>query len=91
LIAGDAIATDSVAMIDRETGRLWPARTAPGDGTVTRSSALMDEREDGVWSRQLRSPIHWTAITFLPSDHLEMTRDPMFTDNILFMLLEARN
>jgi pimeloyl-ACP methyl ester carboxylesterase len=91
LIAGDAIATMSVAAVDRRTGKLTVVGTAPGDGTVTRSSALMDEREAGAWSRGVRSPIHWKQITFLPSDHLGMTSDPTFTDNILFMLLEARN
>ena len=27
---------------------------------------------------------------FLPSEHLKMTRDATFTDNILFMMLEWR-
>lgn len=46
----------------------------------------MDEREDGAWSRGVRSPIRWRQIMFLPLDHLGMTSDSTFTDNILFML-----
>lgn len=90
LIAGDAIATAAVVAVDRTTGNLSVVRTVPGDGTVTRSSALMDEREDGAWSRGVRSRIRWRQIMFLPLDHLGMTSDSTFTDNILFMLLESR-
>jgi len=60
----------------------------PGDGTVLRSSALMDERLGRAWSPTLLSPIRWDQVLFLFTEHLEMTRDPAFTDNLLFLLLE---
>ena len=74
-----------------EAGRneLSVAATAAGDGKVLRSSALMDERMDGTWSPYLRSPIEWKSVMFLPESHLELTQTAVFTDNLLFWLLEA--
>ena len=62
--------------------------TAPGDGTVLRSSALMDERVGRSWKPQLVSPIHWTQVFFLFQDHLGLTQDPALTDNMPYLLLE---
>jgi len=61
----------------------------PGDGTVLRSSALMDERKAGDLSQRLISPIHWSQVHFIFSDHLGLTKDAAFTDNILYFLLES--
>jgi hypothetical protein len=55
---------------------------------VLRSSALLDERVGQPWEPRLRSPIPWTQVHFLFTDHLGLTRDPAFTDNVLFLLLE---
>ncbi|MES3629288.1 MAG: hypothetical protein PPP56_03880, partial [Longimonas sp.] len=89
LIAGDAEPTLSRLSVDRTTGTLSDAGEAPGDGTVLRSSALMDERVNGTWQPTLNSPIQWSQVTFLFADHIAMTRDPAFTDNLLYYLLEA--
>ncbi len=90
LLAGDAAATPSVARLDRESGALVEIEdNAAGDGTVLRSSALVDERlNPSNESVRLDSPVHWHAVTFLFTDHLGMTKDPAFTDNVLFILLE---
>ncbi|RMF59093.1 MAG: hypothetical protein D6748_07205 [Calditrichaeota bacterium] len=88
LMAGDAVPTDAVAAVDWNTGELTILQQAPGDGTVLRSSALMDERLSGNWEPTLVSPIRWDHVFFLFTEHLELTRDPAFTDNLLFMLLE---
>jgi hypothetical protein len=48
----------------------------------------MDERQGGEWAPHLQSPIAWDQVMFLFNDHLGMTKDPVFTDNILFTLLE---
>ena len=48
----------------------------------------MDERVGAQWHPGLISPIDWSGMTFLFSDHLGMTRDPLFSDNLLFPLLE---
>jgi hypothetical protein len=87
LMAGDATPTLARLTVDRTTGALAPLGDAPGDGTVLRSSALMDERVGGRWAPTLRSPVDWSQVTFLFADHVEMTADPAFTDNLLYTLL----
>lgn len=88
LFAGDAKPTASTVQAGTN-GRMSVAATSPGDGSVPRSSALMDERLDGNWVPRLRTPIDWSSVTFLVSDHLGLTKDPIFTDNVLYLLLEA--
>ncbi len=87
LIAGDAEPTLNRMAVNRRTGDLSALGKAPGDGTVLRSSALMDERVGGSWSPTLRSPIDWSRVTFLFETHVEMTASPAFTDNLLYYLL----
>jgi len=60
----------------------------PGDGTVARYSAIADERFGGVYQPWLRSPIPFSNVTFLSDDHIGLTKNPHFTDNMLFILLE---
>jgi len=88
LIAGDAIPTEDVLSVDRATGRIAVHGRAPGDATVTRSSALMDERRTGAWKPHLVSPIGWSQVFFIFAEHLDLTREPAFTDNLLYYLLE---
>jgi lecithin:cholesterol acyltransferase len=88
LFAGDAEPTAAVLTADA-AGKLRVSETAPGDGTVLRTSAIMDERQTGNWQPGVVSPIAWTEVTFLFADHLALTRDPAFTDNILYRLLES--
>jgi pimeloyl-ACP methyl ester carboxylesterase len=89
LYAGDAVKTDDIATVDPQRNRLRVTSTALGDGTVTRESALMDERLDGDWQPILRSPIAWTDVNFLFTDHLGLTADREFADNVLHLLLES--
>lgn len=88
LVAGDSIPTGSGATVSAVDGKFEITDYAPGDGTVTRENALMDERQGGYWTARLKSPIHWSGVTFLFSDHLGLTKDPAFSDNVLFILLE---
>jgi hypothetical protein len=88
LVAGDAIATPRRAIIEEGKNGFSIAATGAGDGKVLRSSALMDERMDGDWHPYLRSPIDWQSVMFLPEAHLELTKTAVFTDNLLFWLLE---
>jgi pimeloyl-ACP methyl ester carboxylesterase len=88
LIAGDAVDTTDVIKVNAETGELEIYKTGPGDGKVLRSSALMDERVGSNIKGRLRTPIKWANVLFLFSDHLGLTTDPVFTDNMLYMLLE---
>ena len=88
LIAGDAEPTSAVGAVETQTGKLKVVTQAPGDGTVLRASALMDEREGSEWTPQVVSPIAWQRVNFVFADHLGMTRDPVFMDNLLYTLLE---
>jgi len=88
LVVGDAIPTPAVVAVDGESGTLKVIEKRAGDGSVLRSSALMDERLSGEWSPRLVSPAHWSHVTFMFRGHLDMTKDPAFTDNVLFILLE---
>jgi len=88
LYAGDGEDTPSKFSVDGQ-GRLRSAKQLLGDGTVTRVSALNDERVTGPWRAQLVSPIAWNSVTFLPADHLGITMQTTFSDNVLFRLLET--
>lgn len=87
LFAGDATDTPAVLRVD-DRGRLSVAESLPGDGTVTRVAALMDERIAGAWTPGVRSPILWHRVQFIPAEHLAMTRHPSFSNNLLYLLLE---
>lgn len=88
LVAGDAKETTEIMSVDSGTGAISVYKTGPGDGTVPRYSALLDERVGTDWHPQLDSPIDWQSVLFLSSDHLGLTEDPAFADNVLFWLLE---
>lgn len=94
LVVGDAVPTArKVAVVTepgRTKGRLEVVEREPGDGTVLRSSALMDRRmtAEGPWSPILQSPVRWSNVLFLFTDHLGLTKHPAFTDNVLYWLLE---
>jgi hypothetical protein len=61
----------------------------PGDATVLRDSALLDFRQGQVpRGPVVRSPMGIARALFLPREHLELTRDATFRDNILYWLLE---
>ena len=88
LVAGDSMPTMSRAQIQPD-GNITIIEHAPGDGVVLRQSALMDEREEKTLGNRLSSPIGWDQVLFIFSDHLGMTEDPAFVDNILYFLLES--
>ena len=88
LFAGDAAPTPSVLSLNDE-GRVGVVQEAPGDEVVTRASALLDERVGGPWRTEVRSPIEWAGVHFIHEEHIGITRDIGFTDNLLYLLLEA--
>jgi pimeloyl-ACP methyl ester carboxylesterase len=88
LVAGDAVKTNAVAEVATQTGKVSIRSTGPGDGSVLRASALLDERAGSQTFGRLESPIGWSGVQFLFSDHLGLTEDPAFADNVLFLLLE---
>jgi hypothetical protein len=88
LVAGDAESTPQAVAVEPSTGDVRMASHGPGDGTVLRQSALLDERSGQEWRLRVDSPIDWTQVIFLTADHLDLTRIPAFTDNVLYLLLE---
>ena len=90
LFVGDGRKTPQQATFDPDKRTFTYTREEAGDGTVVRSSALLDERGSAAENRTVRldSPIAWHDIDFIPDDHLGVTRHPVFVDNILFTLLE---
>jgi pimeloyl-ACP methyl ester carboxylesterase len=90
IVLGDTERTPALLEVDPRSGQLRVKDTAPGDGTVTRASALMDERlgDDAEYTPRLRSPIRWTRVQFVPADHLELTEHPAFVNGLLYELLE---
>jgi pimeloyl-ACP methyl ester carboxylesterase len=87
LYAGDTQDTPAALSVD-DRGQTHISQMAPGDGTVTRASALLDERVGEGYSPRVRSPLTWDQVTFVDADHLELTRHPTFVDNVLYELLE---
>jgi hypothetical protein len=87
LVLGDSERTPSVLAVGHNGG-LTVREEAPGDGTVTRASALMDERLGGQFRPRLESPIRWGSVQFIAADHIALTRHPAFVDGLLFNLLE---
>ncbi len=94
LFAGDAERTLTKTLLKKRGGRLVPtfpnddALHSPGDGTVPRYSTLGDERAGGPYQRGVRTNIPWRNVTFLSDDHLGLTTNPTFSDNMLYILLE---
>ncbi len=88
LFAGDAIATVETLNSNLQQRTLSPRTEAPGDHTVTRKSTLGDQRTVDRWSPSVQSPISFRDVRFLSDDHFGLTRDPEFTDNALYLLLE---
>ena len=61
---------------------------SPGDGTGTRFSALGDERVGGPYRPFLSAAADWSLVYFVHDDHIGLTRNATFTDNLLWLLIE---
>jgi pimeloyl-ACP methyl ester carboxylesterase len=85
--AGDAVKTSSRIQVSA-SGEMEMIDWIPGDGSVTRASVLRDVRKPHQSAQKLRSPIPWTHSYFVFTDHIAMTADPAFVDNVLHLLLE---
>jgi pimeloyl-ACP methyl ester carboxylesterase len=95
LFAADASPTLAKAVIAKdENGRVVlrfkPGKKldAPGDGRVTRASALADERAVSDLRGWMSSPILWSQTFFLTDSHTSMFGNPTFQNNLLHLLLD---
>jgi len=95
LFAADASPTLARAVVRRvEDGRTvlefkkrkW--LSSPGDGRVTRASALADERVTSGRRGWLSSPVAWSQTFFLTDSHTSMFGNPSFQNNLLHLLLD---
>ncbi len=84
LLAGDSIDTPSVLAVDPETGEIEIVARAPGDGRVTRASAIQRGPGDP------RSPIAWRDVDFISRKHSRMSAGSAFADRVAWWLLEER-
>ena len=84
LHAGDAKKTLHQLLVNPRNGRITQEIKTAGDGTVTRSSATAERQNAGIHPFRM---IPWTDETFLSTDHLGLTRDRTFVDNVLNQLL----
>ncbi|MFZ9916442.1 MAG: esterase/lipase family protein, partial [Phycisphaerales bacterium] len=87
LFAGDAIRMPSVREI-RADGSIRVREFAPGDGEVTRASALADNAVAKGAAARAEPWLEFDKVVFLPYEHLEMVGQPLFVDNLLYELLE---
>ncbi|MDA8020277.1 MAG: hypothetical protein MPN21_22800 [Thermoanaerobaculia bacterium] len=95
LFTGDADATLARGRVVRKNSLFQlvfqessPLHTEPGDGSVTRRSALADLRPAPSRGR-LRSSVPWTSIVFLSDRHAGFLSNRVFQDNLLYLLLET--
>lgn len=86
LVTGNSVKTTRLAEVDPQTGNLKVIKMAPGDGKVSESSAMFDDRAGQVWKPFFSSPIHWHNIMQLRAAHMGLTTAPAFKDNLLFLL-----
>ena len=89
LFASDSLKMAGRASIDRATGKPVEIQREPGDGVVTRRSALHDVREDPHQRERVKSPVVWSSVHFVEGDHLRMTGTPQVGDDLLYLLLQA--
>ena len=90
LVAGDAIGTIAQLSVNSTNGAVTVHSRGPGDGTVLRTSALLDERAGGDYRPNVDTPIAFRQVLLLPDEHLQLTRGAVFRDNVLFWLLEDK-
>ncbi|MEM1343310.1 MAG: hypothetical protein AAGI34_01875, partial [Pseudomonadota bacterium] len=88
LVVGGGFATPAAAEVDPASGSFTLTTREEGDGVVLRASVLLDERQGGTAGGGLRTPLDVDTTLFLPDEHVELTKNPVFGDNLLFWLLE---
>ncbi|MEM7422232.1 MAG: hypothetical protein AAF334_00835 [Pseudomonadota bacterium] len=87
LVVGTGLDTPAQARIDPETGTLVLGDAEEGDGVVLRASALLDERQGGHKPKERRKrPIRYRTTLLLPGEHVDLTHNEVFADNLLYWL-----
>jgi hypothetical protein len=63
--------------------------TEPGDGVVTRRSALHDTHTDPNPHERIVTPLHWTSVQVGERDHFDMVGTRSLANDVLYLLLHA--
>ena len=87
LIAGDSIDTMESVIIDLATGEIEDGSFSAGDEVVLRSSVIADNNVISKGRQRVDSSIPYDNVVFLPKNHLNLTKDKVFSDNVLYKLL----
>lgn len=89
LYIGDAIETVKRVKLNSKTGKLDYLHYEAGDGTVIRSSVLADRNagDEKDAPAHIESVIPYDSTKFIFAEHVKMTEDVSFVDNVLFELL----
>lgn len=90
LVVGGGYQTPAAGEYQPESGRLEISKLEEGDGVVLRASSLLDERQDGEYTFGLRAPVRFKRVLLLPEEHVDITKSPVFGDNLLYWLLEGQ-
>ncbi len=89
LVVGGSHRTPAAIDVDRATGSIEYSAYEEGDGLVLRVSSLLDERQGNTNKLTLATPLAYSSVLFLPEEHTDLTRSPVFGDNLLFWLLQS--
>ena len=94
LFAADSHKTLARTVMREKDGRLtatFPLTDATqvyGDRSVARYSAIGDERLGAKYTFGVKTNIGFKNETFLSDDHIGLTKNPHFSNNLLHILLE---
>ena len=89
LVVGTGLDTAAAAAIDSVDGRVSLRTVEEGDGVVLRASALSDERQGGRERTGHNRPIGYRTVLLLPGEHVALTHSAVFSDNLLYWLLDT--
>lgn len=89
LVVGTGLETPAGVVLDAKSRKPARSNFEEGDGVVLRASALSDERQGGHSRTSPRRPVRYRTTLLLPGEHVRITSDPVFTDNLLYWLLDA--
>ena len=89
LVVGTGLDTAATAIRNTKDGKVDIKVLEEGDGTVLRASALSDDRQGGYRGKGPRRPIRYRTVLLLPSEHVSITHNPVFADNLLYWLLDV--
>ncbi|MGF1551895.1 MAG: esterase/lipase family protein [Paracoccaceae bacterium] len=89
LVVGGGFETPARAVVEEPGGAVTVGAVAEGDGVVLRSSVLLDERVGrDAPNGPLDTPLRFDTTLLLPDEHVRLTRNRVFADNLLFWLLD---